>query len=160
DAVDFIKTDPLSLGALVTTHKVNLLKASRDLFDKLDSYAEALGEISSISKRGARLYGHAKDPVTVGYALEAIVEEGHWGRTHADLLILGSGGSAMALTLYLHNKAKQSGDAPARVIVTALDERSLAEIREVHRRVGFTIQIDYAVAREPEAADRLVGSLP
>ena len=74
--VRFIKRDPLSLGALVTTHKVNLLKASRDLFDELDPYAETLGEISSISKRHGRLCGHAKDPITVGRALEAIVDEG------------------------------------------------------------------------------------
>ena len=47
----------LSMGALVTTHKVNLLKASRDLFDELDPYAVTLHEISSISKRGGRLVG-------------------------------------------------------------------------------------------------------
>jgi shikimate 5-dehydrogenase len=64
EAVRFIKGDPLSLGALVTTHKVNLLKASRDLFDELDPCAETLGEISSISKRHGRLCGHAKDPIT------------------------------------------------------------------------------------------------
>ena len=106
EAVRFIKGDPLSLGALVTTHKVNLLKASRDLFDELDPYAETLGEISSISKRHGRLCGHAKDPITVGRALEAIVDEGYWRRTGGELLNLGAGGSSMALTLYLHTKAK------------------------------------------------------
>ena len=95
EAVRFIKEDPLSLGALVTTHKVNVFKASRDLFDELDSNAETLGEISSISKRGGRLCGHAKDPITVGRALEAIVDEGYsaphgrrasdpWGRRRVD----------------------------------------------------------------------------
>ena len=33
DTVTQIKDDPLSLGALVTTHKVDLLEATRDLFD-------------------------------------------------------------------------------------------------------------------------------
>ena len=33
EAVAFIKDDPLSLGALVTTHKIDLFKACRDLFD-------------------------------------------------------------------------------------------------------------------------------
>jgi shikimate 5-dehydrogenase len=89
EAVRFIKGDPLSLGALVTTHKVNLLKASRDLFDELDPYAKTLGEISSISKRHGRLCGHAKDPITVGRALEAIVDEGYWCRTGGELLNLG-----------------------------------------------------------------------
>ena len=48
--VEFLKNDPLSLGALVTTHKIDLLNACHDLFDTLDSYAVTLGEISSISK--------------------------------------------------------------------------------------------------------------
>lgn len=52
EAVAFLKADPLSLGALVTTHKMTLLKASRELFDDLDPYAQTLGEVSSISKRG------------------------------------------------------------------------------------------------------------
>ncbi|MCU0982053.1 MAG: hypothetical protein MUF25_23110, partial [Pirellulaceae bacterium] len=33
-AVAFIKDDPLSLGALVTTHKLDLLSACRDQFDR------------------------------------------------------------------------------------------------------------------------------
>ena len=61
-AVEFIRSDPLSLGALVTTHKIDLLNACRDLFDELDPYAQQFGEISSISKRDGRLWGHAKDP--------------------------------------------------------------------------------------------------
>ena len=160
EAVCFIKRDPLSLGALVTTHKVNLLKASRDLFDELDPYAETLGEISSISKRHGRLCGHAKDPITVGRALEAIVDEGYWRRTGGELLNLGAGGSSMALTLYLHTKAKAGRDVPARVVVTALDGNGLADIREVHRRIGIALPIDYAVTPEPAAADRLLTRLP
>jgi len=35
-AVAQIKYDPLSLGALVTTHKIDLLTAARDMFDYLD----------------------------------------------------------------------------------------------------------------------------
>ena len=34
-----IKYDPLSLGALVTTHKIALLEAARDMFDYLDPNA-------------------------------------------------------------------------------------------------------------------------
>src|SRR5215203_1068098 len=44
--VEQIKRDPLALGALVTTHKVDLLAAARDLFDELDSYAQTLDEVS------------------------------------------------------------------------------------------------------------------
>src|SRR5882724_10290865 len=47
-AVAFIKSDPLARGALVTTHKLDLLKACRDQFDELDEYATLTGEASCI----------------------------------------------------------------------------------------------------------------
>lgn len=159
DAVAFIKADPLSLGALVTTHKVNLLKASKDLFETLDPYAQTLHEISSISKRGGRLVGHAKDPISAGASYEAIVPKGHW-ESGAQLCILGSGGSSLALTLYLHNKKLAGGEVPARILVTARREASLAEMRHVHSQIGFGIPIDYLLAAKPEDADRIVGDLP
>lgn len=159
-AVSFIKQDPKSLGALVTTHKVNLLKASKDLFDELDPYARTLHEISSISKRGSRLIGHAKDPITAGASLEAIVPDGYWAKTGAALCILGSGGSSLALTLYLHNKKQQGLDVPSRIVVTARREASLAEMRHVHGQIGFGIPIDYRLAPTPAEADAIVGQLP
>ena len=56
-AVAQIKHDPLSLGALVTTHKIDLLDAARNMFDELGPYAMICDEVSSISKRGGRLIG-------------------------------------------------------------------------------------------------------
>jgi shikimate 5-dehydrogenase len=160
EAVAFIKRDEKSLGALVTTHKINLLEASRDLFDELDPYAQTLGEISSISKRSGALVGHAKDPITAGYGLEAIVDEGYWKRTGAAMLILGSGGSSLALTLFLHEKQRAGGDVPKKIVVTARREAKLAEMRELHHRIGFAIPIDYRVAETPEKADAIVSTLP
>lgn len=57
EVVDFIKNDPLSMGALVTTHKIDLYNAAKDMFDYLDPYAQMFGELSSISKRDGRLRG-------------------------------------------------------------------------------------------------------
>jgi shikimate 5-dehydrogenase len=145
---------------LVTTHKVNLLKAAEDLFDELDPYAKTLGEVSSISKRGGRLVGHAKDPITAGVSFEAIVPPGHWDATGGELLILGSGGSSLALTLYLHNKKAAGGDAPARVVVTARREASLDAMRHVHSRIGFSIPPSYRLAPTPQEADSIVAELP
>jgi shikimate 5-dehydrogenase len=160
EAVEFIKADPLSLGALVTTHKVNLLKASRDLFDDLDPLALRLGEVSCISKRATRLCGHAKDPITVGFALAAIVEADSWRRTGGEMLILGAGGAAMALTLFLHDRANAGQDVPRKLTITALDERGFDDLRAVHARNGFAIKVEYAVTPEPAAADWLVERLP
>ena len=86
EAVDFLKSDPLSRGALVTTHKIDLLKACRDYFEELDPYADLMGEISCISKRNGKLIGHAKDPITSGLAIEAFLPPNFWTETSAAAL--------------------------------------------------------------------------
>ena len=50
EVVSFLKNDPLSLGALVTTHKIDLYNAAHDLFDEEGEYARQFKEISSIYK--------------------------------------------------------------------------------------------------------------
>ena len=76
--VNAIKSDPLHRGALVTTHKIGLLRAARDLFDEIDDLAETFGEVSAIAKRGSRLLGAAKDPVTVRLSLEEFLPDDHF----------------------------------------------------------------------------------
>ena len=56
-----IKYDPLSLGALITSHKIDILEAAGDMFDVLHSSAEITGEVSCVSKQDGLLVGHAKD---------------------------------------------------------------------------------------------------
>ncbi|HYB21965.1 MAG TPA: shikimate dehydrogenase, partial [Thermodesulfobacteriota bacterium] len=71
--VKFIKRDKLSKGALVTTHKIDLYNAAKDLFEYFDPYAGMFGELSCISKKNGHLQGFAKDPISSGLALEAFV---------------------------------------------------------------------------------------
>ena len=61
-----IKNDPLSLGGLVTSHKINLLEAAMDMFKALDESAMMTGEVSSLSKRVAACRGMPKTPWPVG----------------------------------------------------------------------------------------------
>ncbi len=159
EVVDFIKNDPLSKGALVTTHKIDLLTASRDLFDRLDPYAGTLGEISSISKRGGALCGHAKDPLTSGLALERIVPDGYWRTTGADLLLLGAGGSCLALSMYLKEKKDRGGDVPARIVVNNRSQPRLDEMRHIHQRIGMNIPVEYNLCPAPEQNDAHVATL-
>ncbi|WP_413099562.1 shikimate dehydrogenase [Streptomyces sp. Inha503] len=159
EVVDFIKHDPHSLGALVTTHKLNLYKAAHELFDGVGHETELLDEVSSVSKRGDQLWGHAMDPVTSGLALEAIVPDGYWSRTGGELLLLGAGGSSLALTLYLHNREAAGGDVPSRIVVTNRREARLREMRTVHERLGFAIPVDYRLAPEPSDNDAQLRTL-
>src|ERR1700730_7543750 len=90
-AIAQIKYDPLSLGALVTTHKIDLLHAASSMFDTLDRYAQLCQEVSCITKRDGHLIGYAKDPVNSGFALGHILEPGYWGRSGGHVLFLGAG---------------------------------------------------------------------
>jgi shikimate 5-dehydrogenase len=166
EVVSFIKNDPLSLGALVTTHKLNIVTAARDLFDGFGDDAQLLGEISSIAKRPSssgevELWGNAMDPVTSGLSLEAIVPDDHWSRTGGDLVLLGAGGSSLALTLYLHKRMLAGHGVPSRIVVTNRRPGRLDEMRAVHERLGSTLPIEYVEAPDPSLNDRVVaGAAP
>jgi shikimate 5-dehydrogenase len=156
--VDFLKSDPLSLGALVTTHKMDLLEAARDRFEYLDPYAQLLGEISSISKREGKLRGHAKDPITSGYSYDAIVPEGYWKSTGAELCVLGAGGSSLALTCYVM-KQKQVDEWPSRIVVTNRSPKRLEQMKQVHAKLNPGIRMEYVLAETAEGNDAVVGGL-
>ncbi len=159
EAVQFIKEDPHSLGALVTTHKLDCYKASADLFEGVGPYTQLLHEASSISKRGDALWAHAKDPITSGLSLEAVLPENHFPSTGGDLCLLGAGGSSLALSLYLINKAKKSKDIPGRLIVTNRSEGRLEEMRKVHSTLSFPFEIEYHLCPTAEDNDRVVATL-
>jgi len=159
EVVDFIKKDPNSLGALVTTHKLNLFKAARDMFDGVDPYADILDEASCISKQGKELWGHAKDPITAGLSLKAIVGDDYWKISNGELMILGAGGSSLALTLYLHNKMNDGGDVPRKIIVNNRSAQRLEEMKAVHRKIGMKIPVEYNLSPVAEDNDARVKTL-
>ena len=105
-AVEFLKNDPLSLGALVTTHKIDLYHACRDQFDEIDPHARFMGETSCLSKRDGRLVCHAKDPISSGLSLDGFLPELHFERTGAELFSMGAGGSTIALTWHLMQRSR------------------------------------------------------
>ena len=157
-AVEFIKNDPLSKGALVTTHKIDLLKACRDLFEQLDPYARLMGEISCISKRDGQLCGHAKDPISSGLALQAFLPSGHWQATGGEVLSLGAGGSSIAITSYLLG-AEHGKNRPTRIVVTNRSAPRLSEIKEIHHLLGCPVPVEYHHTPRPEDNDALLEQL-
>ena len=159
EVVSFLKNDPLSLGALVTTHKIDLLNAARDLFDELDPYAQLMGEVSSISKRNGTLIGHAKDPITSGLSLRAFLPEDHWEVTGADLFCIGAGGSSIALTSYMMETCAPD-NRPRRIIVSNRSLPRLEEMQRVHRAINPGIETSYHYCPEPEDNDALCNALP
>lgn len=150
-----IRDDPEQAGALVTTHKMRVFDAAGDLFDGFDPFARACREVSSISKEGERLLGHAKDPLTVGLALESIVPDDYFSRSGASVVCLGSGGSGTALSWYLAHRA----DRPARVVITARRQSALDHIREIHERGALDLSLfDYRLLTSATDSDDVVAA--
>jgi len=158
-AVAQIKYDPLSLGALVTTHKIDLLNAARDMFEYLDPYAQITGEISSISKLEGRLEGHAKDPLTSGASLDAIIHKGYFGRTGGEVLSFGAGGSAIATLLHLINKIDK-GDRPKRFTFVNRSQGRLDHAKEMVGSLQTDIEIEYIQNTDPVVNDQIMEKFP
>lgn len=154
-AVAQIKYDPNSLGALVTTHKIDLLTAARDMFEYLDPYAMITDEISSISKLDGRLEGHAKDPITSGNSLDAIIGKDYFSRTNGDVLCFGAGGSAIATLLHLINK-KDAGDRPRRFVFVNRSQGRLDHAREMVSKLKTDIVSEYICNSDPAVNDKIM----
>jgi shikimate 5-dehydrogenase len=158
-AVEKIKKDPLCLGALVTTHKINLLKAARDLFDYLDPLAQLSREVSCISKRQGRLEGHAKDPISGGTSLDTMLGPGYFGRTDGHVLALGAGGSTTALLLHFKRKAAAI-DRPRRMVIVNRSPDRIAELGVMVDSLGLETEFEYYCHVDPQRNDALMESLP
>ncbi|MDX1416479.1 MAG: hypothetical protein R3293_19925 [Candidatus Promineifilaceae bacterium] len=158
-AVAQIKYDPQSLGALVTTHKIDLYNAARDMFDYFDPYAQITGELSSISKRNGNLEGHAKDPITAGLSLDHIIEPGYFARSGGDVLCLGAGGSAVATLLHLINKP-DGADRPRRFICINRSQPRLDHMRDMVEKLDTDIEVTYICNSDPRINDAHIAQLP
>jgi len=152
--VQFIAADELSRGALVTTHKLDLFESCRDLFDRVDPLAHLMQETSCLSKRGDDLVCHAKDPVSAGLALDAFLTPGRF-REGAELLVLGAGGSALAITWHLHLPDRHD-DVPRRTVITDLSSERLAG---VHATFAALAGLETVRTTGTSAADELLGGL-
>lgn len=157
--VSHIKQDPLSMGALVTTHKIDLLEVTRHIFDYLGPYAELCGEISCISKREGLLEGYAKDPITSGLSWEAFVERGHWGRTGGHVMCIGAGGSAVAISVYVAGRPDPA-DRPRKFIVVQRSLPRLDKMQEIHARLDTDVEFEYILNEDPLKNDEIMASLP
>jgi shikimate 5-dehydrogenase len=158
EVVHFLKHDPLSRGALVTTHKLDLFAAARDLFDEIDPHARLMEETSCLSKRNGRLSCHAKDPISSGLAIDGFLPPDHFARTGAEVFSMGAGGSTIALTWHLAQAAR-GANRPSRIIVSNRSQPRLDHLRAIHDRLGHGIPVDCVHAPEPGDNDAVLAHL-
>lgn len=155
DVLAAIRDDPHHRGALVTTHKLGLYEAAHDLFDEVDEFARLCGEVSSVSKRGDRILGHAKDPITAGLAVEELLDPDAF-TDRAEVLCLGAGGAGIALSYYLARRELR----PERITCADTDARRLAHLRSVHQAAGLPDVFRYVQVATGSDSDALVLALP
>jgi shikimate 5-dehydrogenase len=158
EVVAFLKSDPLSRGALVTTHKLDLFDAARDMFDEIDPHAALMEETSCLSRRDGRLICHAKDPISSGLALDGFLPPDHFARTGAEVFSMGAGGSTIALTWHLAQAAR-GANRPSRIIVSNRSEPRLEHLRAIHAALGHGIPVDCILAPRPEDNDAVLSGL-
>jgi len=153
----FIKEDPLSMGALVTTHKIDMYNACADMFDYLDPYASNFGELSSISKDGNKIIGHAKDPITSGKSMDEFIPENYWLGNDKYACILGAGGSALAIAAYLSHE-KWGNNIPRRINFV---NRSAPRLAEAVKRLAYLrVPMSFHLNKSIDLNDRIVRNMP
>jgi len=157
--VDFLKNDPLSLGALVTTHKLDLYTACKDMFDYIDPYAEKLEEVSSLSKRDGKFCAHAKDTISSGLALEAFVPENFWKDHGGEVLLMGAGGSTLAMSMYF-SQEKFGDNVPKTITIANRSQPRLDAAKEKLSGLNPNIEFRYILGLTPADNNMLVAALP
>jgi shikimate dehydrogenase len=158
EVVAFIRDDALSAGALVTTHKIDLYHACRDMFGYLDPYAAAFGELSSISKKDGHLEGYAKDPISCGLAMDAFIPADYWSEHGGEVFIMGAGGSAISIGAYLM-KEEWGGNRPSRIVIANRSQPRLDEIQRIFAALNRGIPVEYCLTPETAQNDRILAGL-
>ncbi len=163
--VAHIRDEPLVRGALVTTHKLDLFAAAADLFDDIESMAALMGETSCLSKyapegesggdsgRREHLRASAKDPITAGLAMEMFMPPNHFSANGGDLVVLGAGGAAMAITWYWR-QALRGSNRPGRIWVSDRSQARLEHMRALHERDGARLSLPPGGRGEASAGPR------
>ncbi|MBN2324603.1 MAG: shikimate dehydrogenase [Spirochaetes bacterium] len=155
-----IREQRYATGALVTTHKIDILEAARDLFDRLDDLARLCGEVSCISKRRGLVYGYATDPISVGLALEDFLPPGYWEKNRrACVFIMGAGGSGLALSVYLV-RTGHGANIPQKIFISNRRPERLDRVRRVHERMGMSANIEYVQVNDATSNDDILKTLP
>lgn len=158
-ALDKIIADPAIRGALVTAHKIDLLAACSERFDALDETAKLCEEVSCIVKRDGKLLAFAKDPQASAQALGDFLPSGYWSGGTRDVLCLGAGGAAIAISVALATSDPEAG-YPRRMLLSDILPERLAAIQRIHSRLKTPIQYAYHGSRSARDNDALLHELP
>jgi shikimate 5-dehydrogenase len=121
--VERLRAEDGAAGAVVTAHKLRLFAAARSELADLDPIALACEEVNAIRRAGLTLRAYARDPVSVGRVVDRI-----WPEGEGDVICLGAGGTAVALSHHLREKR-----GSPRFVCAERDEAALARLARLAR---------------------------
>jgi shikimate 5-dehydrogenase len=157
--VEFLRDDALGVGMQITSHKIAVSAAARDLFAELRPLATLMGEVSCVVKEPDGLHGFAKDPVAGALALDAIVPTGYWPASGASAVVLGAGGAGTALTWCLVRE-ERGAERPAALVVTDTDTDRLDHLAAIARRVGADVPLELVRVASTDDTDAVLADQP
>jgi shikimate dehydrogenase len=132
-----LRDDPEVLGAVITSHKLAIYDAARDLLAPGDRCVDLLGEVNAIAS--ADMSAHARDVLAVEAALPGPVGQ------VSEALVLGAGGAGTAIVLALLRHPL------ARITVTDTRPERLAALRATLDRLPAA-DVELLPATEAERA--------
>ncbi|MCW2852084.1 MAG: hypothetical protein JWM84_1748 [Nocardioides sp.] len=153
-AVDTVRADPATAGALVTTHKAGVYDVAGGWFDELDDAARLCHEVSCIAVRSGRLLGWAKDPITSRQAYTQLLGPEPWRDGVGDVVCLGAGGAGLALLV----AALSETHRPRRLLLTDRDTGRLELAREVVSRLSARGEVELHHTTTAERSDEVAAS--
>ena len=159
ESVAQIKYDPLSMGALITTHKINLFNATEDMFDAFDAYAQLCHETDCIVKRDGSLVALSRGPLGSRQALQAILGPRYWSGSNGHVLCLGAGGAGTVIVVNLLTQANAQ-DRPQRLIVVNNHQQGLDRLRSIVEQIDTPVEVEYVLNSDPRHNDALLATLP
>lgn len=158
-AVQRVKEDPEVYGALVTSHKLSVVRAAGEWIDQYTPAARLTGEVSALYKREGELWGDAVDPANCGLAMANFLPPDWWSRNkEAGILVLGGGGACVALLVHV---LQQAVNPPAFIQVIEKRVDNLEHCAQVAGQLdaGETA-IDFIHSDRSQVCDQIVSGLP
>ena len=158
-AIECIKHDPNIYGALVTSHKLSVVRAAGQLIDCYTDTATLTGEVSALYKREGQLWGHAVDPQNCGYAMDHFLPANWWVENNTSgILALGGGGATIAL---LVNLLKQASHCPAFIKIVEKRRDNLNHCAQLVEQLNpQNTSVELIHCHDPMVCDQMISELP
>ena len=84
--------------------------------------------------------------------------EGHWEQSGAEALVLGAGGSSIAVTSYLMDE-RHGANRPSKIYVTNRSQPRLEEIERIHDEIGRPVPCEYLYCPQSTDNDAVLNRL-